>query len=218
LEIKNDNGEVLAILNIGSLQKDDALNSIIRGLRPGMGKGIYLANEKKISQQTNYASIKWLDGLSEIQAKAPLWEPVFPKNAEVLEILVYYGFNNLTQDEIDEMAVESEKTGRNVVRDLVPNNTLVGVSLFCRLENTTFEFRIFGTTKSRIHVPDREQQTIENLTIRANEAVYVSDSKKHRLIWAEVGPNMGKALQYELSAEHSSRDWLISTAESLTRY
>lgn len=93
--------------------------------------------------------------------------------------------------------------------------TIVGVSLVCRKEERTFEFRIFGTTKSRIHVPNVEHHTIENLTIRSNEAVYIGDSDKQQLIWAELGPMFGKALQYEILTECRSRNWLISIADSL---
>ncbi|ULL14764.1 hypothetical protein DVH26_10070 [Paenibacillus sp. H1-7] len=216
MEMRNEKGEVLAILNVDSLQEENTIDIVIRELRPGMGKGIYLADDKKISQQTNYAPVKWLDGLDKLKAKASSWEPVFPANAEVMDIQVYYGFDNLTQEEINEMAIESAKTGKDVVRDLKPNDTFVGVSLLYRKEETTFEFRIFGTTKSRIHVPDVEKHTIEHLTIRTNEAVYVGDNEIQQLIWAEVGPTMGKALQYEVLAERSNRDWLISISESLS--
>jgi hypothetical protein len=215
MEMKNDKGDVIAILNIDLVQEDNAIDNIIRGLKPGMGKGIYLVNEKKISQQTNYAAVRWLEGLDELKAKAPLWEPVFPVNAEMMDIHIFYGFDNLTQEEIDEMALESERSGKSVVRDLRPNDTIVGVSVFYRKQESTFEFRIFGTTKSRIQVPNIDQHTIESLTIRTNEAVYVGDSEKQKLIWAEVGPNKGKVLQYEVLAERSNRDWLVSIAESL---
>jgi hypothetical protein len=36
------------------------------------------------------------------------------------------------------------------------------------------------------------------------------------LIWAEVGPTRGKALQYEVVAEDSNRELLISITESLS--
>ncbi|WP_336776485.1 hypothetical protein [Paenibacillus sp. MMO-58] len=216
MEMRNEKGEVLAILNVDSLQEESTIDIVIRELMPGMGKGIYLAADKKISQQTNYAPVKWLDGLDVLKAKASSWEPVFPANAELIEVQVYYGFDNLTPEEIDEMAIESASTGKDVVRDLKPNNTFVGVSLLYRKEEITFQFRIFGTTKSRIHVPDEDKHTIENLTIRSNDAVYVGDSEVQQLIWAEMGPTMGKALQYEILAERSHRDWLISIAESLS--
>ncbi|MFB9327742.1 hypothetical protein ACFFSY_17580 [Paenibacillus aurantiacus] len=215
MEIKSEKGEVLAILHINSNQELNAIDSLIRELRPGMGKGIYIADEQKISQQTNYEAIPWQEGIDALKAKVALWEPVFPVHADVLDIQVYYGFDNLTQEEINEMAVESEKTGGNVVRDLKPNDTLVGMSLRCRQDEHTFELRIFGTTKSRIHVPELQQGMIENLMIRANEAVYVGNTDKQQLIWAEVGPSRGKALQYELIAEQNNRDWLIALAGSL---
>ena len=161
MEMRNEKGEVLGILNVASLQAESTIDIVIRELKPGFGKGIYLADDKKISQQTNYAPVNWLDGLDELKAKASSWEPVFPANAEVKGIQVYYGFDNLTQEEIDEMAIESANTGKDVVRDLKPNDTFVGVSLLYRKEETSFQFRIFGTTKSRIHVPDVDKHTIE---------------------------------------------------------
>lgn len=216
MEMRNQKGEVLAILNIDSPQEENTIDIVIRQLKPGMGKGIYLAADKKISQQTNYGAVKWTGEIEELKAKTSSWEPVFPADAEVMDIQVYYGFDNLTQEEIDEMAIESSRTGNDVVRDLRPNDTFVGVSLLYRKEETEFQFRIFGTTKSRIHVPDLEKHTIENLTIRSNEAVYIRNNELQRLIWAEVGPTKGKALQYEVVAEHSNRDSLISISESLS--
>ncbi|MEK4436360.1 hypothetical protein [Paenibacillus sp. FSL K6-2862] len=216
MEMRNEEGEVLAIVNIDSSQGESTIDRIVRQLKPGMGRGIYLAADKKISQQTNYGAVKWLGGVTELMAKLSPWEPVFPADANVLDIQVYYGFDNLTEEEIDEMAMESSETGKDVVRDLKPNDTFVGVSLLYRKDETLFQFRIFGTTKSRIQVPDMEKQTIEKLTIRSNEAVYIGDNESQRLIWAEVGPTRGKALQYEVVAEDSSRDWLISITESLS--
>lgn len=215
MEMKSENGDVLAILNIHSAQEEHDVDSILRTLQPGMGKGIYIASEKKITQQTNYEAVTWTKGLSELKDKMPLWEPVFPVHTELMDIHVYYGFDNLTPEEIDEMSAESELTGKNVVRDLKPNEMLVGMSMVFRKDETSFQFRIFGTTKSRVYVPDIAQSTIDNLTIRANEAVYIEDGENQQLIWAELGPQQGKALQYEILAEGSSREELISIAESL---
>ncbi|MFE4714323.1 hypothetical protein ACFRAM_26075 [Paenibacillus sp. NPDC056722] len=63
MEMKSEKGDVLAILNIDTFQEEHDLDSVIRSLEPGMGKGIYLAEEKKITQQTNYEAVKWLKGL-----------------------------------------------------------------------------------------------------------------------------------------------------------
>ncbi|WP_418037760.1 hypothetical protein [Paenibacillus xylanilyticus] len=216
MEMRNEEGEVLAILNVDSSQEENSIDRIVRQLQPGMGKGIYVAADKKISQQTNYGAVKWLGGVTGLKAKLSPWEPVFPAGANVIDIQVYYGFDNLTEEEIDEMARESSETGKDVVRDLKPNDTFVGVNLLYRKDETVFQFRIFGTTKSRIQIPDVEKQTIEKLTIRSNEAVYVGDDELQRLVWAEVGPTTGKALQYEVVAEESNRDWLISITESLS--
>lgn len=217
MEMKDEKGKVLAILHIDSLKVDNVMDTIIQDLKPGMGKGIYIADsgEKKVSQQTNYEAVKWQGGLEALKEKASPWNLLFPIDAELMDIRVYYGFDNLSQQEIDEMVDESERTGKNVVvRDLKPNNMLVGLSINYLKDEQTFEFRIFGTTKSRIQIPNLEHHAIEQLMIRGNEAVYVGEREKHQLIWAEVESG-GKALQYEILAERSNRDWLISIAESL---
>lgn len=52
MEMRNEEGEVLAILNIDSSQEDNTIDRIVRQLKPGMGKGIYLAADKKsVSKQ-----------------------------------------------------------------------------------------------------------------------------------------------------------------------
>ena len=49
MEMRNEEGEVLAILNIDSSQEDNTIDRIVRQLKPGMGKGIYLAADKNQS-------------------------------------------------------------------------------------------------------------------------------------------------------------------------
>ncbi|MFC3749003.1 hypothetical protein [Paenibacillus sp. GCM10012306] len=50
MEMKSEKGDVLAIINIDSFQEEHDVDNVIRSLKPGMGKGIYIANEKKITQ------------------------------------------------------------------------------------------------------------------------------------------------------------------------
>lgn len=67
-------------------------------------------------------------------------------------------------------------------------------------------------------VPEVKKHTIENLTIRSNEAVCVGNNELQQLVWAEVGPTMSKALQYEILAKNSNRDWLISISGSFKKH
>ncbi|MBD7966701.1 hypothetical protein [Paenibacillus gallinarum] len=217
MEMKDEKGNVLGILEIDSLNRNNVMETIIKELKPGMGKGIYIADagEKKISQQTNYKAVEWNAGLTALREKASPWELSFPMDAEIENIQVYYGFDNLTNQEIDEMIEESRRTGKHVVlRDLRPNHTLVGLSLTYNKRGQNFEFRIFGTTKSRIQLSDIEDYTYENVQIRGNEAVYIGNDEKQQLIWIEMD-SRGKALQYEIGTEGSDRDWVISIAETL---
>ena len=217
MEMKDEKGNVLGILDIDSLNRNNVMEAIIKELKPGMGKGIYIADlgEKKISQQTNYKAVEWNAGLPALREKASPWELSFPMDAELENIQVYYGFDNLTNQEIDEMIEESRRTGKHVVlRDLRPNHTLVGLSVTYNKGGRDFEFRIFGTTKSRIQLSDLEDYTYENVQIRGNEAVYIGDDEKQQLIWIEMD-SRGKVLQYEIGTEGSDRDWVISIAESL---
>lgn len=217
MEMKDEKGNVLGILDIDSLNRNNVMDAIIQELKPGMGKGIYIADagEKKISQQTNYKAVEWNAGFTALREEASPWDLLFPMDAELRDIRVYYGFDNLTNQEIDEMVEESIRTGKHVVlRDLKPNHKLVGLSVTYNKGGQNFEFQIFGTTKSRIQLPDIEEYTFENIQIRGNEAVYFGDDKKQQLIWIEMD-SRDKALQYEIVTECSDRDWLISIAESL---
>ncbi len=218
VEMKNQKGDTLAILRIDSFQDDDLMDAIIRELKPGMGKAIYIASqgEGTFSQQTNYDAVRWEQGMDALLELASPWKPSFPVDAELQEIRVYYGFDNLSQDEIDGMVAESEQTGKCIiVRDLRPNGVLVGMKLFYSKAEKTFELRIFRTTKSSVHVADLEQQTIEHLSVRGHQGVYVADNQRQHLIWAEEERGSRKPLQYEILAEQDNRDWIISIAESL---
>lgn len=216
MEIKNKSGDFLGKIQIESLESDHIMDHIIRDLRPGDGKAIYIADatENQFTQQTNYAAVEWEHGLDRLSETLSLWRPRFPAHVEVHTIQVYYGFDNLTPDEIDEMAEESKTSGQNVVvRDLKPNTKLVGVSIKYK-EYGTFKLNIFGTTKSRIQLPDHELSQVKPLHVRGAEAFYFSNDGTDRLIWIEEGIS-GKALQYELIGQQILAEKLIQIADSM---
>lgn len=221
IEMRNENGDILATVRIDSFQEDDVMDAIIQNLKPGMGKAIYFAGrgERTVSQQTNYDAVKWENGINELLNMALPLHLCLPIDVELHEIRVYYGFDNLSEEEIDDMIAESGKTGKQViVRDLNPNDVLVGINLHYSKAGKFFEFRVMKTTKSRIHVPNMEEQIIEYLTVRGQKAVFLSNSGQQQLIWAEEDSGTRKAIQYELLAESCHRDWLINIANSVTEY
>ncbi|KAA8787573.1 DUF4367 domain-containing protein [Paenibacillus amylolyticus] len=217
MDIKNQNGDFLGKIQIESLDSEDGMDQIIGNLRPGDGKAIYIADAKENSftQQTNYAAVEWENGLEQLKENLTSWKPRFPAQVEHNSIQVYYGFDNLTPDEIEAMAEESKMTGKNViVRDLKPNNKLVGVSITYGGEKS-FTLRIFGTTKSRIGLSESELAQVRTLHVRGVEAFYFTNHGTDRLIWIEEGSS-GKALQYELFGKPMPADILINIAESMT--
>ncbi|RXZ84872.1 hypothetical protein EBB07_02320 [Paenibacillaceae bacterium] len=217
VQMRNTKGEVLATVQIDSFQDDEIMDTIIQDLKPGMGVAVYIAGQGEpfFSQQTNYAAVQWEDGLPSLLQLASPMRLMLP-HAELQNIQVFYGFDNLTDEEIAEMAAESEQTGNKVVvRNLVQNQTLVGLSLFYSDQETEFEYRIFRTTKSRIHVPDIEQHVIEHLTIRGNEAVYLADHHRQHLIWAEEDTGIPTPLQYEIICDNQNKRWLLGIAHNL---
>ncbi|PZT53277.1 hypothetical protein [Paenibacillus silvae] len=216
MDIKNQNGDFLGKIQMQSLESDHVVDQIIRTLRPGDGKAIYIADAEanQFTQQTNYAAVEWQYSLNELKESMTGWQPKFPSHAEADHIQVYYGFDNLTTDEIEAMAEESRRTGQKVVvRDLKPNNTLVGVRLTYKGEGTC-TLHIFGTTKSRIQLSEHELSQVKNLLVRGAEAFYFSNHRADRLIWIEAGSS-GKALQYELIGEQMSEAALIQIAETM---
>lgn len=70
--MKDEKGNVLGILDIDSLNRNNVMEAIIKELKPGMGKGIYIADagEKKISQQKNYKAVEWNAGLTCFKRKS----------------------------------------------------------------------------------------------------------------------------------------------------
>ncbi|GGG77539.1 hypothetical protein [Paenibacillus radicis (ex Gao et al. 2016)] len=218
IDMRNDNGDVLASVRVDTFQPSDPMDAIIQQLKPGMGKAIYIAGQgdRAVSQQTNYEAVLWPDSLEQLFQQAAPWNPPLPLEAELRRIEVYYGFDNVTEEEREAMIAESEQQGKSVVvRDLRPNTDIVGVRLLYDKADRSFECRLFGTTKSRIHVPDMEQQTIERLRIHGQEAVYLESEEMRRLIWATEHPQAPRAVQYELLAEHGDREWLLEIANTI---
>lgn len=217
VEIKNKQGNVIGKIQFHSNQNKNTVESIISELRPGDGKAIYdaEATDNKFTQQTNYAAVNWDEGFESLKERLSPWQPRFPTLSKIHKIQVYYGFDNLLSHEIDEMIEESERSRKNVVvRDLKPNNTLVGVDITYHSDQGTYRFRIFVTTKSRIQEPDSENSKIENLEVRGNEAFYISSVNNQQLVWIEEDSG-GKAIQYEFMGNDIQKCVLFSIAESM---
>ena len=173
MDINNQNGDFLGRIQMEAQESDYVVDQIIRTLKPGDGKAIYIANagEQQFTQQTNYAAVEWEHGLEQLKETLTEWQPQFPAHAGVESIQVYYGFDNLTPDEIEAMAEESRTTGQQVVvRDLHPNNKLVGVRIRYQGKGTGPSH--FGTTKSRVYLSEDELSQVQPLRVRDAEAFY----------------------------------------------
>lgn len=217
MDINNQNGDFLGRIQMEAQESDYVVDQIIRTLKPGDGKAIYIANagEHQFTQQTNYAAVEWGHGLEQLKETLTEWQPQFPAHAAVESIQVYYGFDNLTPDEIEAMAEESRTTGQQVViRDLHPNNKLVGIRIQYQGEGA-LTLHIFGTTKSRVYLSEDELSQVKPIRVRDAEAFYFSNHGMDRLIWIEVGSS-GKALQYELIGQLQSAAALIQIAEEMS--
>ncbi|WP_411736180.1 DUF4367 domain-containing protein [Paenibacillus sp. M2] len=216
MDIKNKSGDVLGKIQIESLRKDSAIDRIVIDLKPGEGKAIYTADatENQFTQQTNYAAIPWEDGLEQLQKFYSPWQPKFPIDSDIDAIHVFYGFDNLTPQEIDEMIEESNRLGRNVViRDLKPNKKVVGISITYK-EYGGYKLNIFGTTKSRIALPDHDGTKVKQVALRGVEAFYIFNNETFQLIWIEEDVH-GKALQYEIIGRNMSEDLVMKIANSM---
>ncbi|MCP1183727.1 DUF4367 domain-containing protein [Paenibacillus sp. 1781tsa1] len=213
MDIKNKSGDVLGKIQIESLRNDNAIDRIVFDLKPGDGKAIYNADapENQFTQQTNYAAIPWEDGLEQLQKHYSPWQPKFPIDSDIDAIHVFYGFDNLTPQEIDEMIEESNRTGRNVViRDLKPNKRVVGIRITYQ-EYGGYKLNIFGTTKSRIALPDHDGITVKQVAIRGVQAFFIVNNETSQLIWIEEDVQ-GKALQYEIIGRNMSEDLVMKIA------
>lgn len=216
MDIKNKSGDVLGKIQIESLRNDNAIDRIVIDLKPGEGKAIYTADviENQFTQQTNYAPISWEDGLEQLQKHYSPWQPKFPIDSDIDAIHVFYGFDNLTPQEIDEMIEESNRSGRNVViRDLKPNKKVVGISITYK-EYGGYKLNVFGTTKSRIALPDQDGTTVTQAAIRGVQAFYIFNNEASQLVWIEEDVH-GKALQYEIIGRNMSEDLVMKIAKSM---
>ncbi|WP_339241786.1 DUF4367 domain-containing protein [Paenibacillus sp. FSL R5-0517] len=216
MDIKNKSGDVLGKIQIESLRKDRAIDRIVIDLKPGEGKAIYTADasENQFTQQTNYAAIPWEDGLEQLQKLYSPWQPKFPIDSDIDAIHVFYGFDNLTPQEIEEMVEESNRSGTNVViRDLKPNKRVVGISITYQ-EYGGYTLNIFGTTKSRIALPDHGGATVKQAAIRGVQAFFIVNNETSQLIWIEEDVQ-GKALQYEINGRNMSEDLVMKIAKSM---
>ncbi|MDR6716379.1 DUF4367 domain-containing protein [Paenibacillus sp. 2003] len=216
MDIKNKSGDVLGKIQIESLRNDSAIDRIVIDLKPGEGKAIYTADatENQFTQQTNYAAIPWREGLEQLEKLYSPWQPKFPIDSDIDAIHVFYGFDNLTPQEIDEMIEESNRTGRNVViRDLKPNKRVVGISITYQ-EYGGYKLNIFGTTKSRITLPDHDGTTVKQVAIRGVQAFFIVNNETSQLIWIEEDVH-GKALQYEIIGRNMSEDFVMKIANSM---
>ncbi|MDQ0721066.1 hypothetical protein QF049_002327 [Paenibacillus sp. W4I10] len=216
MDIKNKSGDVLGKIQIESLRKDSAIDRIVIDLKPGEGKAIYTADvtENQFTQQTNYAAIPWEDGFEQLQKLYSPWQPKFPIDSDIDAIHVFYGFDNLTPQEIEEMVEESNRSGSNVViRDLKPNKRVVGMSITYQ-EYGGYKLNIFGTTKSRITLPDHDGTTVKQIAIRGVQTFYVVNNETSQLIWIEEDVH-GKALQYEIIGRNMSEDLVMEITNSM---
>jgi len=217
MNIKNKSGDVIGKIQFQTSEEGGMVHQIIMDLKPGDGKGIYISNaeDNKFSQQTSYAARDWEGDFGALREKLHPWQPRFPTCSVVQDIKVFHGFDNLSDQEINEMIEESERTGSNVViRDLKPNHVITGINITYQSDRGVFKLHVFGTTKSRIHVPDTESFKIEKLDLRGHEAYYISNAENRQLIWIEEDAG-GKALQYEIVGSDMSQEWVLNIAESM---
>lgn len=216
MDIKNENGEIIGKIQFQYLEDRSVIDNIVLSLRPGDGKGIYIdnADNHNVTQQTNYEAKKWDGDIKSLIDKIRPWQPCFPTDS-IVEIRVYYGFDNLSSEEIDEMIGESKRTGQKVViRDLKPNNKIVGLNITYQSVKGTYILQIFGTTKSRIQAPNDDQGKIEQLYVRGNKAYYITNLGESHTIWIEEDAK-GKALQYEIIGRDLHLENVISITESM---
>ncbi|MEO2259627.1 DUF4367 domain-containing protein [Paenibacillus amylolyticus] len=112
------------------------------------------------------------------------------------------------------MVEESNRSGSNVViRDLKPNKRVVGISITYQ-EYGGYNLNIFGTTKSRITLPDHDGTTVKQIAIRGVQTFYVVNNETSQLIWIEEDVH-GKALQYEIIGRNMSEDLVMEITNSM---
>jgi hypothetical protein len=215
LVLRGASGNPVSAIRVDSWDESDPMDRILQQLKPGMGIAVYIAGtaDGAVSQQTCYKPVEWTGSLNGLLAAASPYDPRLPAGAELIRASVMYGFDNLTDDEIAEMIERSEHTGqRVVVRDLVPNDRLVGAQLDYTYGGQSFEYHILTTTKSRIHVPDIQDHRIERVAVNGQEGLYLSDGYQNQLIWVEEDSASGYPLQYEIRARQAEKEWLLAIA------
>lgn len=217
IDLTNKKGEMLAKVMVDTLDSNDPFDQIIQQLKPGTGKAIFIvANnpDKTISNQTFYETEKWSLGLKELLKKIEPYKIKLPHQSKLQEIYVIYGFDSLETWEINEMYAEAEMTGKKIiVRDLRKSNRMVGAKLLYTSDDSLFELNILTTTKNRIHVPDISKHTVERTKVGSKEAVYLSDSTNHQLLW--VDDEQGINIQYEIRTSSRSKKWVFEVAKGL---
>jgi|GEM_PF-2143564 len=210
-------GEKLAEIRVDSLQAEDDMDRILSELMPGMGKAIYIADgsgEKKVSQQTNYKPVEWAGSLHELETESHIPLRV-PDYIQLHCIEAVYGFDNITEAEMDEMYEEAARTGKTVVtRDLRPSGQTVGVVLHGLWAGQSLQLHGLTTTKSRIHVPDVESHYIERLNVAGHEAIFLQGGGMGQLMWVQQCGALGQktAVQYELRASNMNKELLMKLA------
>ncbi|WP_440118979.1 hypothetical protein [Paenibacillus sp. QZ-Y1] len=114
MEVKNQRGDVIGKIQFQTTVDQGEIQRIILDLAPGEGKGIYIADavDNNFTQQTNYAARDWDADLDALREKLHPWKPRFPTDSDVRHIQLYYGFDNLTVQEIDEMNCRERKHGK----------------------------------------------------------------------------------------------------------
>jgi len=218
LELRSDQGMMLAKVTVDTLDSTNLFDHIIQQLQPGMGKAIYVVPnnpDRIISNQTQYNAIPWKADLQTLQQKFNPYMISTPLHADLQGIQVMYGFDGLMPDEIESMYEEADQTGALVVtRDLRQNDTLVGMALYYQQEQHPFELHILSTTKNRIHVPDLDRHHIERLHVQGTEAIYLSSDAEHHQLFMVIHDN-GMRLQYEIRASDVTKSRVLKIAENL---
>lgn len=214
--LHNGSGDSVSAIRIDSWDDTDPMDRILQQLKPGTGIAVYMAGVKggAVSQQTYYKPVDWMGSLEGLRSAAEPYELLLPSGPELVKISVMYGFDNLTDEETTAMIEQAERTGQRItVKELRPNDRLVGAQLDYTYVGKKFEYHILMTTKSRIHVPDLTSHRIERLTVNGCDGLYLTDGIQSQLIWVAHSVS-GYPLQYEIRTRQAEKEWLVAIAES----
>ncbi len=217
IELMNEQGRRLALIDVDTLTEDDPMDSVLLTMKPGTGKAIYIVDHnpaKTISNQTCYEAEHWPNDLHELSHAMAYANIKLPKLGEPQSVKVMYGFDPLEAWQVIDMYREAELSGKRViVRDLRKNDRLVGVVLEYDQDPISFELRILTTTKSRIHVPDINEHIIIRTKVGGKPAVYLTDTTMSQLIW--IDDEQEVLLQYEIRARHATREHILNIASNV---